>query len=357
VSIVIAAAGTGGHVIPAIAVAEAMVAAGLDRSQVVFFGGDRMEASLVPGAGFAFTSFSLTRLRRSLSPRNLAIPLALRRSAAAMAAEMDRVEARAVLGMGGYVSVPAVRAAARVGVPFFLQEQNARAGLATRLAARRAQLVFLGLPGPAERLPRSSVVGNPLPSGFNGFDRSVLRSTARSRYGIAGGGRVVGIIGGSLGARVLNHAAAAIVEAVAPATVLHITGETAEAQVALPASVDDRRWIRLPYEHDPTAFYAACDLVVCRAGAMTVSELSATGTPAVLVPLRRVGQGDNAAALVGVGGAVVVEEEDLSGITDIVTGVLHDPERLSSMAASARRLARPGAASEIASILLEAARG
>ncbi|MEX2323391.1 MAG: UDP-N-acetylglucosamine--N-acetylmuramyl-(pentapeptide) pyrophosphoryl-undecaprenol N-acetylglucosamine transferase [Acidimicrobiia bacterium] len=356
-SIVIAAAGTGGHVIPAIAVAESMVAAGLDRSQVVFFGGDRMEASLVPDAGFAFTGFRLIQLRRSLSPRNLAIPLALRRSAAAMAAEMERVEARAVLGMGGYVSVPAVRAAARVGSPFFLQEQNAVPGLATRLAARRAKRVFLGLPGPAERLPRSTVVGNPLRSGFIGFDRSVLRPTARTRYGISDDGPVVGILGGSLGARVLNRAAAAIVEAVAPATVLHITGETAEAQVAVSASADDRRWIRLAYEHDPTTFYAACDLVVCRAGAMTVSELAATGTPAVLVPLRRVGQSANAAVLAGVGGAIVVEEEDLPGITDIVGGVLHDPDRLSTMAASARRLARPGAAGEIASILLEAARG
>jgi UDP-N-acetylglucosamine--N-acetylmuramyl-(pentapeptide) pyrophosphoryl-undecaprenol N-acetylglucosamine transferase len=357
VSIVIAAAGTGGHVIPAIAVAESMVAAGLDQTQVVFFGGDRMEASLVPDAGFAFTGFRLTRLRRSLSLRNLTIPVALRRSAAAMAAEMDRVGARAVLAMGGYVSLPAVRAAARVGCPFFLQEQNAVPGWATRLAARRAQRVFLGLPGPAERLPRSSVVGNPLRPGFIGFDRSVLGSRARAHYGVSGDAPVLGILGGSLGARVLNEAAAAIVEAVAPATVLHITGQTAEAQVAVPASADDRRWIRIPYERDPTTFYAACDLVVCRAGAMTVSELAATGTPAVLVPLRRVGQSANAAALADVGGAIIVEERDLAGITDIVGGVLHDPDRLSSMAASTRRLALPGAAYEIASIVLEAARG
>ncbi|HUG74179.1 MAG TPA: UDP-N-acetylglucosamine--N-acetylmuramyl-(pentapeptide) pyrophosphoryl-undecaprenol N-acetylglucosamine transferase [Acidimicrobiia bacterium] len=356
-SIVLAAAGTGGHVIPAIAVAESMVAAGLDRSQVVFFGGDRMEATLVPDAGFAFTGFRLTRFRRSLSPRNLAIPFALRRSAAAMAEEMDRVEARAVLGMGGYVSVPAVRAAARVGSPFFLQEQNAVPGLATRLAARRAKRVFLGLPGPAERLPRSSVVGNPLRSGFTDFERAAIRPAARIRYGISADGPVVGILGGSLGARVLNEAAPAIVEAVAPSTVLHITGETADAQVAVPVGADDRRWIRIPYEHDPTTFYAACDLVVCRAGAMTVSELAATGTPAVLVPLRRVGQNANAAALAEAGGAIVVDEEDVPGITDIVAGVLRDPERLNSMAVSTRRLARPGAADEIASILLEAARG
>lgn len=356
-SIVIAAAGTGGHVLPAIAVAESLVAAGLDRGHVVFFGGDRMEASLVPDAGFAFAGFHLTRLRRSFSPLNLAIPFALRRSSSAMAAEMERVEARAVLGMGGYVSVPAVRAAARVGSPFFLQEQNAVPGLASRFAARRATRVFLGLPGPAERLPRSAVVGNPLRSGFVGFDRAALRPAALSRYGILDGGPVVGILGGSLGARVLNEAAAAIATAVAPATLLHITGETAEAQVAVPASSDHRRWVRIPYEHDPTTFYAACDLVVCRAGAMTVSELAATGTPAVLVPLRQVGQGANAAALSDAGGAIVVEEADIAGITDIVGQVLHDPDRLSSMAASARRLALPGAADEIASTLLEAARG
>jgi UDP-N-acetylglucosamine--N-acetylmuramyl-(pentapeptide) pyrophosphoryl-undecaprenol N-acetylglucosamine transferase len=357
VSVVIAAAGTGGHVLPAISVAESLVAAGLDRSQVIFFGGDRMEATLVPDAGFSFAAFPLISLRRSLSMRNLAIPFVLRRSAAAMAAEMERVDARAVLAMGGYVSLPAVRAARRVGAPFFLQEQNAVPGLATRLAARRAERVFLGLPGPAEGLPRSKVVGNPLRSGFIGFDRSALGPAARAKYGIEADGLVVGILGGSLGARVLNETAAAIVEAVTPATVLHITGETAEAQVAVPESADGQRWIRVAYENDPTTFYAACDLVVCRAGAMTVSELAATGTPSVLVPLRRVGQSANAEALVGAGGAIVVEEEALAGVTDIVRRVLHDSDLLGSMAMSARRLARPGAADEIASKLLEAARG
>lgn len=354
-SIVIAAAGTGGHVIPAIAVADALVAAGFDRGRISFFGGDRMEATLVPASGFTFTGFRLTRLRRSFSLRNLAIPWTVRAGAVAMSAEIERVGGRVVLGMGGYVSVPAAWAARRAGVPFYLQEQNAVPGLATRLAARQATRVFLGLPGPAERLARSTVVGNPLRATFAGFDRSRLRPSARARYGITGDGPVVGILGGSLGARVLNEAAAGIVEAVSPATVLHVTGETVEAQVPIPDAADPRRWLRMPYESDPTAFYAACDLVVCRAGAMTVSELAATGTPAVLVPLERVGQGANAAALASAAGAVVVREAEIDQITDIVGAMLRDPDRLAAMAAAVSRCARPDAATAIAAALIEAA--
>ena len=354
---VIAAAGTGGHVLPALAIADALTSDGIARSHIRFVGGDRMEAELVPAAGYSFSGFEMARLRRSLTPRNLAIPFVVRRTSLKMTEMMEEWGTRAVLGTGGYSVIPAALAARRLRLPFFLQEQNAVAGLATRLAARWAQEVFLGLPGRAERLPRSTVVGNPLRPAFEAFDRDTLVGDARRRYGVRAEGPVVGILGGSLGARVLNESAADIVAAVGRGTVVHIMGANSDSRAAVAEAPDGVQWVRLSYETDTSYLYAACDLVVCRAGAMTVSELAATGTPSVLVPLERVGQEANAAALSDVGAAVIVPQAAISGIGDIVASMLSDSDRLAFMSAAARSSARLGSAAKIAAKLREASGG
>ena len=356
-TVAIAAAGTGGHVFPALAVAGALVAAGLDPAEVVFLGGDRLESRLVSEAGFPFERFDLVALRRNLSPRNLRIPLVLRRSTLAMAATMRRRGTKAVLAVGGYVTVPAAAAARRLGLPLFLQEQNAVPGLAVRLSARRARNVFLGLPGPAERLHGAVLTGNPLRPALAGFDRAVLAQAARRRYGLPDGAVVLGVLGGSLGARVLNQAVGGIVSAWrgGPLAVVHLAGIEVDA-VAPQAAAASLPWRCLPFEEQMEFFYAAADLVLCRAGAMTISELAATGTPAVLVPLDRVGQQHNAAALVAAGAARLVPQAEMSRLPEAVCGVLADSASRLAMARWAREVARPGAAAEIAARLLEAAR-
>jgi UDP-N-acetylglucosamine--N-acetylmuramyl-(pentapeptide) pyrophosphoryl-undecaprenol N-acetylglucosamine transferase len=254
--------------------------------------------------------------------------------------------------MGGYVSVPAALAARRVGVPFFLQEQNATPGLASRFASRRARAVFVGLPGRSERLRSAELVGNPLRPEIETFDRQRLLPGALLRYGLGDDGPRVGILGGSLGARVLNRAAADIVAALGTGSVLHITGRTPEAQVVAEADIlGGARWVQRPFEAEMEYFYAAVDLVICRAGAMTVSELAATGTPSILVPHARAGQRANAAALGERGAAVVVERGSIDGVGDIVARVLADTDRLHAMATAAGEAARPGAAGLIAAAL------
>jgi UDP-N-acetylglucosamine--N-acetylmuramyl-(pentapeptide) pyrophosphoryl-undecaprenol N-acetylglucosamine transferase len=352
--VAIAAAGTGGHVFPALAVGEALLELGLERQDVLFLGGNRMAATLVPEAGFPFVGFELTRLRRSLSVENLRIPAVVRRASAAMAEEVRRHGAGVMLGMSGYVVVPAALAARRASVPFFLQEQNASPGLAARFAARSAVASFLGFPGRAERLPRSEVVGNPLRPSLAGFDRHALRRAARLRYGLDGSATVVGILGGSQGAAVLNEAAPRIVAAGTAGAVLHITGSEAHAEVARWAGGSPLPWVTRPFESEIEHFYAAADLVVCRAGAMTVSELAATGTPSVLVPLERVGQHHNAAVLAAAGAARVVRQTEVGLLPEIVTATLADETRLAAMAAGAREVARPDAAAVIARRILEA---
>ncbi|MFH1330116.1 MAG: glycosyltransferase [Actinomycetota bacterium] len=357
-TIAIAAAGTGGHVFPALAVAQALAARGLDPAEVVFLGGDRIEARVVPEAGFAFERFELIALRRSASLRNLRIPLVLRRTTGDMAATLERRGTRVVLAMGGYVTVPAARAARRLGLALFLQEQNAVPGLAVRLAARRAWGVFLGLPGPAQRLPGAVLSGNPLRPALAGFDRAALAEEARRRYRLPAGATVLGVLGGSQGARVLNQAVPGIVEAWrgGPLAVVHLAGAEAAA-VAPQAAAASLPWRCLPFEEQMEFFYAAADLVLCRAGAMTISELAATGTPAVLVPLGRVGQQHNAAALVAAGGARRVPQGEVFRLPEVVGGLLADPAARGEMAVGARAVARPAAADEIAGRLLEVARG
>ncbi|HSM01916.1 MAG TPA: UDP-N-acetylglucosamine--N-acetylmuramyl-(pentapeptide) pyrophosphoryl-undecaprenol N-acetylglucosamine transferase [Acidimicrobiia bacterium] len=351
----VAAAGTGGHVYPALALAGALEDLGVARSEILFLGGNRLEARVVPEAGYPFQGFELARLRRTPTVDNLKIPWVVRRTARAMHARMIESGTRVVVGMGGYVTVPAASAAQRAGVPFFLQEQNAVPGLASRYAARRAVATFLGLPGKAERLPRSKVVGNPLRREIATLDRAGLREEAQRRYGISGS-TVLGILGGSLGARVLNESASALAEGTGADAVVHLTGPDAFEDMTRMADASAVAWACRPFEADMQYFYAATDLVVCRAGAMTVSELAATGTPSVLVPLERVGQGSNARSLAATGGAVVVSESDVGELPETVAGILGDAAGLERMGADARRAGRPGGAMVIARRLLEAVR-
>ncbi len=353
---VIAAAGTGGHVNPALAVAEALTERGVDRGDILFIGGERFEAEAVPRAGYRFAGFELTRLRRSLSPENLKIPAVLRRTAATMSHEIRRFGGRVVLGMSGYVTVPAAMAARRAGLPFVLQEQNALPGIAARFAARRAVKTFLGLPGKAEDLPRSQLVGNPLRSQIAVFDRRALREVARRNYEVEVAAPVLGILGGSQGARVLNEAVDRIVQSAdGIGSIIHLTGSAAFEQTKHRAARSSLPWVCLPYEPRMELFYAAADLILCRAGAMTVSELAATSSPSVLVPLARVGQAFNAQALSSVGGAEVVIEGNIGSLPATIAALVGNDRGLAAMSRAAGSIALPNAARIIADHLIEVA--
>jgi UDP-N-acetylglucosamine--N-acetylmuramyl-(pentapeptide) pyrophosphoryl-undecaprenol N-acetylglucosamine transferase len=357
-TVAIAAAGTGGHVFPALAVASALVEQGLDPTRIVFLGGDRLEATAVPAAGFPFQQFDLFGLRRSLSLRNLRIPAALRRNTRAMESALRERGSKVVLCLGGYATVPASLASHRAGIPFFVQEQNAVPGLANRFASRRAVATFVGLPGPADRLPRATLTGNPVRAEIAGFNRVALAPGARERYGLSGEGLVLGVLGGSLGARVLNQAVPRIVAEWegGPLSVVHIAGREVDSVRQLAAG-SRLPWRCLPFEDHMEFFYAACDLVLCRAGALTVSELAATATPAVMVPLQAVGQQHNASSLEDAGGALVVPEGAVGELPTVIYRLFCDRERRAGMAARARAVAHPEAAAVIAARLLEVARG
>jgi UDP-N-acetylglucosamine--N-acetylmuramyl-(pentapeptide) pyrophosphoryl-undecaprenol N-acetylglucosamine transferase len=357
---VFAAAGTGGHVYPALAVADALVASGVGREEVLFVGGDRMEASAVPASGYAFVGIDIRGLRRSWSTDNLTLPAVVWRAARRLAGEFRRRGTRVVTAFGGYVSVPAAWAARRQGARLFVQEQNAIPGLANRLISGSAVTSFVAFPEALHRLRHPRLVGNPLRAALAEFDRDRLRADGRVYYGIDGTAPVLGVLGGSLGAAVLNDVAVRVADAHEPErlTIVHLTGAAHHDAVARQAAASPVRWVTRPFEDRMDLFYATADVVLSRAGALTISELAATATPAVVVPYAAGTAGHqsaNAAHLERSGGVVVVAESEIDRVPVELEQLLSDEPRRAAMARAAAAEGLPHAAAEIARALREAA--
>jgi len=355
----IAAAGSGGHVHPALAVAEALTTMGVARDDIVFFGGNRMEATTVPAAGYRFVELDIRGLKRSLSRQNLKLPGKVRKAAKEIKATITASGIDAMVVFGGYVSVPAALAARRTSIPLVVHEANARPGVANRMIASRADLVLVGFDEAKQKLKRAVAVGNPLHASFDGFDRSRAAETARRRYGIPPDSPVLGIVGGSLGASRLNAIARTI--AMTPDRsfhVLHLCGTAHGEELTEEArSVDG--WTVVPFEDEMVHFFAASDLVISRAGALTVAEIEETSTPAILVPLAagRGYQEQNAAALVASGGARVMHQDDPAAIVDAAFALMADDDLRLAMSRNAGRTGHRGAAAEVARRVIEVTRG
>jgi UDP-N-acetylglucosamine--N-acetylmuramyl-(pentapeptide) pyrophosphoryl-undecaprenol N-acetylglucosamine transferase len=347
-SCLIAAGGTGGHVLPSLAVAEALAERGV---QVTFAGSpDRAEARLVPEAGYALDTFSISGLPREPSRaalRSLALaaraPLACRRILA-------RRQPDVVLGGGGYVSGPMVLAAAIRRIPAALMEADAHFGLANRLAAPFARRVFLAFPVEGREGGKYRVTGRPVPA----RSRAIPRVDARRRFDLPAEGPALLVFGGSQGARSLNELAVEHFAEAGPA-LLHLAGERDYGALRGRVRRDDYRL--LPYTHDFGAALAACDLALARAGG-SVYELAAAGTPAILVPYPHATgdhQAKNARHFEQAGAALVVPEAELARIPGLVRSLLADTGRLATMAAAMKATARPDAAREIAEELIRLA--
>jgi UDP-N-acetylglucosamine--N-acetylmuramyl-(pentapeptide) pyrophosphoryl-undecaprenol N-acetylglucosamine transferase len=352
---VIGAGGTAGHVVPALAVADALRAEGVE---VTFIGGDRAEVELVPAAGY-----ELRRLRVAPLPRRRPVK-ALR--AGVIAADAVR-EARsmlramrptAVLGGGGYVSGPVGVAAVLARVPLVLTEADSHLGLTNRLLAPFARRVCLAFPIAGHDSARYLVTGRPVPPA------ATDRRAARERFGIGLHESCVLVFGGSQGARSINLAA---VEAFAGARfhVLHAAGERdlPELRSLQPpgrAEVGESHYDLHGYISRFGEALLASDLVVARAGG-SIFEIAAHGKPAVLIPYPYA-TGDhqtiNASYMQRAGAAVVIPDNELTGarLAHEVGGLLADPSRLAAMARASASLARPDAARDIAHELLAAAR-
>ena len=357
-SVGIAAAGSGGHVYPALAVADEIVSRGVARRDVIFYGGDRMEATVVPEAGYPFVSVDIHGIRRSMSIENLKLPLKVRAARDVITTSILAHDVRSMLVFGGYVSGPAALAANKTNIPLIIHEANAAPGVANRLAARKADTVFVAFEPALARFPGAIVVGSPLRRAFNAFDREALRGDARAHYGLGADTTVLGVIGGSLGASALNEITHRLASTPGRSfEIVHITGPTHEELVgALAHEVEG--WVVRGYEDDMPRLYAAADLVLSRGGALTVAELHATRTPAVIVPLPAGGgyQGINATDIVGLGGAFVIDQDGGDEIISTVLSLMTDPVRLTEMSESLGDAPHLSAARHVADRVLEVQR-
>ncbi len=357
--VLIAAGGTGGHVVPALAVAEVLAARGVP---VVWAGtAAGLEARMVPAAGIELRTLDVAGLRGKGALTRLAGPLRVARAVLQARGLLTELRPRAVLGMGGFVSGPVGLAARLTGVPLVVHEQNAVAGLTNRTLARLAARTFTAFPDTFPASVGARTVGNPVRR-----DVAELAAVSRTECAQAGPLRVL-VVGGSRGAQALNEAMPGACAALAATGIGIVVRHQAGAgrgdatralyadALAAGASV---RAETSDFIDDMRAAYEACDLVVCRSGAMTVTELAAAGRPAILVPYPHAvddHQSANARWLEGVGAAVLLPQgaADAARLAAEIGRLAADRGALASMATAARARFVPGAAEHVADALLE----
>jgi UDP-N-acetylglucosamine--N-acetylmuramyl-(pentapeptide) pyrophosphoryl-undecaprenol N-acetylglucosamine transferase len=359
VSVVLAGGGTGGHIEPMLALADALRRRDPD-VRITCLGTARgMETRLVPARGYELRLIPPVPLPRKPTLDLLRVPGRVRRSVAETRAVLEEVGADVVVGFGGYVALPAYLAARR-RVPVVVHEQNALPGLANRVGARIAARVAVTVPGTP--LHRGEHVGMPLRTAISTLDRAARRAEARAEFGLDPDRPTLLVFGGSQGAASLNRAAVAAADALTAAgvQVLHARGPKNTDVTVPPRPAGSAPYVVVDYLERMDLAYAAADLALCRAGAVTVAELSAVGLPAAFVPLP-IGNGEqrrNALPVVEAGGGLLVEDAEFSPawIEGQVLPLLTDPAALAGYAAHAAAAGIPDADERLADIVLEVAR-
>ena len=330
--VAMAAGGTAGHVEPALNLADTIMRVHPD-AQVTVIGGTRgLESQLVPARGYSLLTVPAVALPRKPSLDFVRLWPRLRAATAQARAHLDAMDADVVVGFGGYAAVPTYLAARRRGTPIIVHEANARAGVANKLAARFTPHVFAAVPG---AMPGAQVVGVPLRPAIATLDRRARRDQARAELGLSADKPVLLVFGGSQGAQQLNAALAGALPALLAAgiEVLHGYGPSNAPPPAQPG------YVSLPYLDRMDLAYAAADLVISRAGAMTCGEIAAVGLPAIYVPLP-IGNGEqrlNALPVVNAGGGIIVDNADLTAdwLARTVPALILDTQRLEAMSAAA----------------------
>jgi len=341
-TIVIMAGGTGGHIMPGLAVADALRAAGW---KVVWMGNpDGMEARLVPARGYEMAWLRFGALRGKGLLRKLFLPLNLLRGFAQAWQQFSRIKPDVVLGLGGFISFPGGMMAALRGIPLVLHEQNSVAGLANKVLAGVADRVLTGFP---EVLKKGRWVGNPVRGAIAALPAPSLR------YGDRSGPLHVLVIGGSLGAQALNESvpqALALLPEDGRPEVVHQSGEKQHEALRAAYAAAGVQAHAVAFIEDMAGAYAWADLVVCRAGALTIAELAAAGVASILVPFPHAvddHQTSNARFLANAGAAILLPQHELTPERLALLKNL-SRDQLREMAEKARELAMPDATAAVA---------
>ncbi len=368
-TILLAAGGTGGHLFPALAIADQIriLAPAID---LAFVGTpDHLEARMVPAAGYRFEAIAATGLPRRPGPEIVRFAWLLARGVLRARRLLADLAPAAVVGCGAYVSVPAMLAARMAGIPTYVAESNGHPGLANRLIGRMADRIAVALPGTEGFFPAAKTIclGNPIRTDFTRLDRD----QARRELGFSPTAKLLLVTGGSLGARSLNEAFAEVRDTVLVRpdwSILHIAGPKEVAAVAqqtgaLPVGdgvyeAADGRYRLLGFCDRMPAAIVAADLLVSRSGATTVSEIAAAGRAAIFVPLAiNPDQMANARFMADRQAAdLVLNDLARTALGPALARLIDSPDRLAQMSAASASLGRPDAARDIALDILRLAR-
>lgn len=365
---VIAGGGTGGHVVPAVAIGRALVARGHDPATILFVGSRRgIEARMVPAAGFALTLLPGRGIARRLTLDNVGAVFGLLGAFVRAVVLIGRLRPAVTVAVGGYASAPAALASVIWRVPIVVAEQNAVPGLANRLAGRFASACAVSFEGTP--LPHAVVTGNPVrPEVVSADTGPAGRAAARAALGLPAEGVVIAVAGGSLGARRINEATVELARRWrdrAGICLYHVVGRrdfesiSARRPPPVPGGLDYRQ---VDFEERMPLLLAAADVTVQRAGASSVAELAVIGVPAVLVPLPGA-PGDhqtvNARRLTDAGAAVLVPDGELDAdrLAAELDRLVGDEDLRAKMSEAARTLGRPDAAERVAALVEASARG
>lgn len=354
---IISGGGTGGHIFPALAIADQIKAEAQD-AEILFVGAEgKMEMQKVPEAGYKIMGLPIAGIQRSLTLKNLAFPFKLLNSLKQAKTIVRNFKPDAVIGVGGYASGPTLRAASNAGIPCFLQEQNSYAGLTNKWLKNKVQKICVAYERmdqyfPAEKL---QITGNPVRKGLMNLP---TKEKALAHYELTAEKPVILVLGGSLGARVINESVVMQLPLLEKADVqlLWQTGKLYHQEMLLRAAKADSSKIKvLEFIKEMEVAYAAADIIISRAGALSVSELAIIGKPVIFVPSSGVAedhQTKNANSLVQKDAAILItDHQAVDELIPRALELLNDKDLQKELAENIKKLAKPNATEDIVKII------
>ena len=356
--VIISGGGTGGHIFPAIAIANALQKK-LPALEILFIGAQgRMEMEKVPKAGYRIEGLPIAGLQRSLSLKNLSLPFKVITSLMKAASIIKSFKPDVVVGVGGYASGPVLFAAALKGIPTLIQEQNSYAGITNKILGKRARKICVAYEGMDKFFAKDKIVitGNPVRKDI--LDLVGKKSEAQKYFGLDANRKTILIIGGSLGARTINESVLAGLSQLVAADIqlLWQAGNRYYESVAKAVTGYEEKVKVKEFIERMDLAYAVADIVISRAGALSIAELCVTGKPSVLVPSPNVAedhQTKNAQALVNGDAALLVEDADArEKLVTTALELLRDEILQKRLTGNIAKLARPGADDAIAAQVL-----
>jgi len=357
--IIISGGGTGGHVFPAIAIADAIKAA-MPEAEILFVGArDKIEMEKVPKAGYPIEGLWISGFHRALTLRNLAFPLKVLSSLWRSWTILRRFRPDVVVGVGGFASGPVLEVAARMGIPTLIQEQNSYAGVTNRLLANKAKRICVAYQGMERYFPAAKIVlsGNPVRRDL--LAPAATRAEAAAHFGLDPARPILFVFGGSLGARSINEAVTANHGQLAARGEVQWLWQTGKLYTDTFGNSETARLPNVtarPFIDRMDLAYAMADIVICRAGALTISELCLVGKPAILIPSPNVAEDHqtmNARALEEREAALLLPDAEAAArMPAMAFELLDQEEKRRRLGRNIKKLARPFAAEDIAGEVL-----